>query len=197
MSTRIHPTAEVSSSAQIGHGTSVWHYAQIREGVHLGRECTVGKGVYIDAGVRIGDRVKIQNGANIYRHATLGDGAFVGPGVCLTNDRFPRAVMPDGTLKTDNNWEVGHTEVGEGAALGAGSIILPDTVIGAWAMVGSGSVVTRDVPAHGVVYGNPATLRGVACRCGHVVRGSYEELIAGSCPACGACYLHPMKEGDE
>jgi len=196
MSSRIHPTAEVAPSAHIGPGSRVWHYAQIREDAQLGEDCIIGKGVYVDSGVIIGDRVKIQNGANIYRYATLGDGVFIGPGVCLTNDRFPRAVTPDGTPKTNADWDIGHTKIGEGAAVGAGSIILPGIVIGPWAMVGAGSVVTRDVPKNGLTFGNPATLRGVACRCGYAEMGEYAELIAGDCPRCGGPYLNPEERAD-
>jgi UDP-2-acetamido-3-amino-2,3-dideoxy-glucuronate N-acetyltransferase len=156
---RIHPTAEVSNDAIIGEGTSIWHQAQVREGVSIGKNCILGKGVYIDFGVEIGDHVKIQNYVSVFHGVTLEDGVFVGPHVCFTNDLLPRAVNPDGSLKTDSDWVLSKTLVREGAGLGANSTIRCGVIIGRWAIVGAGSVVTRDVPDYGMVWGNPARLK--------------------------------------
>ncbi len=177
----IHPTAEVSPRA----GTRIWHHAQVREGAVIGRECILGKNVYVDRDVVIGDRVKIQNNASIYHGVTLEDGVFVGPNACLTNDRYPRAITPDGSLKRDSDWEVVPTRVCHGASIGAGAILLAGVTIGPFALVGAGAVVTRDVPAHGLVLGNPARLAGYVCRCGHSLHDQGDEQI---CPACGATY---------
>jgi len=163
----IHPTAEVSPLATIGEGTRIWHQAQVRERARIGRSCIIGKGVYIDFDVVIGDRVKIQNGVSIYHGATIEDGVFVGPHACLTNDKLPRAITPDGELKRDADWEVGRILVRYGASIGAGVIILPGVTVGRFAMVGAGAVVTRDVTAHALVVGNPARLAGFVCACGH------------------------------
>lgn len=163
----IHPTADVSPKATLGEGTRVWHEVQIREGAVLGRNCILGKGAYIDFDVKIGDNVKIQNRSSVYHGVEIESGVFVGPHVVFTNDLLPRAINADGSLKSDSDWELGHILVKEGAALGAGSIIVTGVTIGCWAMVGAGSVVTRDVPDHGLVYGNPARLRGWVCSCGH------------------------------
>ena len=95
---RIHPTAEVSPAAEIGDSTSIWHYVQIREGARIGSECIIGKNVYVGFGVQIGNRVKIQNNCSVYHGAELEDGVFLGPHVVLTNDTYPRAINPDGTL---------------------------------------------------------------------------------------------------
>ena len=168
---RIHPTADVSSAAEIGAGSSIWHQAQIREGVHLGHDCIVGKSVYIDFDVQIGNNCKIQNGVSIYHGVTLEDGVFVGPHACFTNDKLPRAVNPDGSLKGAVDWTVSPTRVREGAAIGAHSVVLPGVTIGRWAMVGSGAVVTRDVPDYGLVWGNPARLHGFVCPCGQRLLG--------------------------
>ena len=98
---RVHPTAEVSPDAVIGPGTSIWNQAQVREDARIGAECVIGKNVYVDAGVVIGDRVKVQNNVSLFHGVTVEDGVLVGPHVCFTNDRVPRAVNPDASIKTD------------------------------------------------------------------------------------------------
>ena len=112
---RVHPTAEVSDDAAIGPGTSIWNQAQVREGARIGRDCIGGKNVYVDAGVVIGDRVKIQNNVSLFHGVTVEDGVFIGPHVCFTNDRIPRAVNVDGSLKSDADWEVSPILVRRGA----------------------------------------------------------------------------------
>ena len=155
---RIHATADVSEQAIIGDGTLVWHQAQVREGVRIGRDCIIGKGVYIDAGVVIGNNVKIQNYVSVFHGVTIEDGVFVGPHVCFTNDLRPRAINADGSLKAADDWVLTRTLVKKGAALGANATIVCGTTVGRWAMIGAGSVVTRDVPDFGLVRGNPARL---------------------------------------
>jgi UDP-2-acetamido-3-amino-2,3-dideoxy-glucuronate N-acetyltransferase len=181
----IHPSADVSPGATLGPGTRVWHQAQVREGAVLGRNCILGKGAYVDFDVQIGDNVKIQNRASVYHGVTLESGVFVGPHVIFTNDKAPRSVNADGSLKSDDDWELGRIVVREGASLGAGSIIVTGVTIGRWAMVGAGAVVTRDVPDYGLVYGNPARLQGYVCPCGG--RLSRRDGVAGTlkCPKCG------------
>jgi UDP-2-acetamido-3-amino-2,3-dideoxy-glucuronate N-acetyltransferase len=183
---RIHPTAEVSTEAVVGDGTSIWNQAQVREGARIGSGCIVGKNVYVDAGVLIGDRVKIQNNVSVFHGVTIEDGVFVGPHVCFTNDRVPRAINRNGSLKADADWEVSPILVRHGAALGANSTILPGVTIGRWAMVGAGSVVTRDVDDHELVAGNPARRLGSACACGQPLRdGTDGTPFHGPCPGCG------------
>ncbi len=187
MSVRIHPTADVSEKAQIGDGTSIWHQAQIREETKIGVSCIIGKGVYIDTGVSIGNNVKIQNYVSVYHGVTIEDGVFIGPHVCFTNDLRPRATNPDGTLKSADDWVLSTTLVGRGAALGANSTIRCGITIGEWAMIGAGSVVTRDVPIYGLVWGNPAHLHGFVCPCGEKLEeeSEQEESILTACPRCG------------
>lgn len=182
----VHPTAEVSLSAEIGPGTRIWHQAQVRERVRIGANCIVGKGVYIDFDVRVGDNVKIQNGAFLYHGLTVEDGVFIGPGACFTNDKRPRAINPDGTLKGDADWEVGRTLVRYGAAVGAGSILLPGVTVGRFAMIAAGAVVSRDVPDHGLVAGTPARLVGFVCACGDKLPGA---VAAADDVACARCAL--------
>lgn len=183
---RIHSTAEVSAEAIIGEGTSIWHQAQVRERARIGRHCIVGKGVYIDFDVTLGDHCKLQNGVYVYHPATIEEGVFLGPGVIITNDKRPRAVNPDMSLKTDADWEVSPVWIGQGAAVGAGSVLLPGVRIGRWAMVGAGSVVTKDVPDHGLVLGNPARLVGYVCRCGSKMNEATPDHCV--CPTCNERY---------
>jgi len=185
---RIHPTAEVAPDAVIGPGTSVWNQAQVREGARIGARCTIGKNVYVDAGVAIGDDVKVQNNVSLFHGVTIEDGVFLGPHVCFTNDRVPRAITRDGRLKTDADWEVSPILVRHGAALGANATVLPGVTIGRWAMIGAGSVVTRDVADNELVAGNPARRLGGACACGEPLRDRDGQPFRGPCPRCG----HPF-----
>jgi acetyltransferase-like isoleucine patch superfamily enzyme len=162
----VHPTADVSPQASIGDGAKIWQHCQVREGVAIGRNCILSKGVYIDSDVHIGDNVKIQNGISVYHGVTLEDGVFCGPHCVFTNDRQPRAINPDGSLKGGDDWNVSTTLVRTGASIGAHATIVCGVTIGSWAMVGAGAVVTRDVPSYGLVYGNPARLHGFVCPCG-------------------------------
>jgi acetyltransferase-like isoleucine patch superfamily enzyme len=184
----IHPTADVSPHAIIGAGTRIWHQAQVRERARIGQNCIVGKGAYIDFDVAIGDNVKIQNGVFVYHGVTIEDGVFIGPRVCFANDMYPRAITPEGQLKTDADWEVGRTLVRFGASLGAGAIVLPNVTIGRFAMVGAGALVTRDVPDHGLVLGSPARLAGYVCRCGRRLRARGGDHSRMDCPACSRSY---------
>lgn len=167
---RIHPTADVSKAAKIGDSTQIWHEVQVREGAHIGTHCRLGKGVYIDTNVIVGDYCKIQNRVSIYQGVTLGDRVFVGPHVCFTNDLHPRATRPDWEDHDGEDrmaeWEIVRTVVEDGASIGANATILCGITIGESAMIGAGAVVTKDVPPHALVYGNPATVQGYVCDCG-------------------------------
>ncbi len=189
----IHDTAQVSDEAVIGAGTKIWQQVQIRENAVIGKDCIISKGVYVDAGVRIGNHVKIQNGISVYHGVTLEDGVFCGPHCVFTNDRFPRAINPDGTLKGGEDWQVSETRVKYGASIGAHATIVCGVTIGRWAMVGAGAVVTRDVPDHGLVYGNPARLKGFVCACGQKLMKEAEATagVALTCPECGGGLIVP------
>ncbi len=195
MGARIHPTAEVSPNATIGEGTSIWHHAQVREDVHIGQNCILGKGVYVDAGVQIGNNTKIQNYVSVFHGVQIEDGVFIGPHVCFTNDMFPRAINPDGSLKSADDWMLTTTLIRKGAALGANSTIVCGVTVGEWGMVGAGSVVTRDVPAYGLVWGNPARLHGFVCACGARLENfeQHDHVVTAACSNCEEIIELPLE----
>lgn len=118
LSAYIHPTAEVSSEASVGAGTRIWRQAHVREDAVISEHYSIGKGLYVDIHVKIGSNVKIQNHTSVFEGVTLEDGVFVGPHVCFTNDLFPRAITPDGRLKSAADWTVTLTLVKYGASIG-------------------------------------------------------------------------------
>jgi len=175
----IHPLAVVDDGADIGEGTRIWHFAHVRSTAKIGKGCNIGKDVYIDGDVVIGNNVKIQNGVSVYHGVTIEDDVFCGPHMTFTNDMYPRA-FGDG-------WQVFKTLVKRGASIGAHATIICDTTLGEYCMVGSGAVVTHDVPAHGLVIGNPARLVGFVCKCGHPLKDEItrdDDSIKLSCSKC-------------
>lgn len=177
----IHPTAEVSERSVIGNGCKIWNQAQIREDAELGENCIVSKNVYIDEHVKIGKRVKIQNNVNVYHGVTIEDDVFLGPSMTFTNDMYPRAFNSD--------WHITETVVKKGASIGANATIRCGVIIGEYAMIGSGSVVTKDVPSQALVIGNPARQIGWVCKCG----AKLDEH--GACQKCGMKY-HLEEKGE-
>ena len=171
-----HPTAVVESD-EIGEGTRIWHFVHVRGGAKIGKNCNIGKSVYIDVGVEIGNNVKIQNFASIYRGVKIEDDVFIGPSVTFTNDLYPRAFIW-------SEQKIVPTVVRRGASIGAGSTILCGITIGEYAMVGAGSVVTRDVSPFALVYGNPAKLRGFVCYCGKKLEDVVKDEVVYRC-SCG------------
>ena len=175
-----HETAVVESN-KIGSNTKIWHFAHIREGAVIGKGCNIGKGAYIDKDVVIGSNVKIQNFVSIYKGVKIEDDVFIGPSVTFTNDLFPRA-----SCWSDS--DIVSTVVRVGASIGANATILCGIEIGSYAMIGAGSVITKDVPCFGLVFGNPAELKGFVCYCGKKLDKIIEEndkKIVYKCKKCG------------
>jgi acetyltransferase-like isoleucine patch superfamily enzyme len=181
----IHDSALVEDGARIGTGTRIWHLVQVRPGATIGENCNIGRGVYIDAHVSIGSQVKIQNYVSVYEGVTIEDGVFVGPHAVFTNDKIPRAVTPEMQPKATDDWELVPTLVKSGAAIGANAVIICGVTIGAWAMVGSGAVVSRDVPDYGLVVGNPARLLDYVCPDGRRLHVDVNKPPATA--VCGHC----------
>jgi UDP-2-acetamido-3-amino-2,3-dideoxy-glucuronate N-acetyltransferase len=176
----IHETAIVEEGAQLGEGTRIWHFAHVRKGAKIGKNGNIGKDVYIDTDVIIGDNCKIQNFASLYHGLTVGNNVFIGPHVCFTNDLYPRASIW-------NDERLVNTIVKDGASIGANSTIIAGITIGVSAMVGAGSVVTKDVPHHALVFGNPARIHGFVCECGMKLekKTKQKNMVVFLCQQCG------------
>ncbi|MGB5951898.1 MAG: acyltransferase [Ornithinimicrobium sp.] len=202
---RVASSADVDASAHLGEGCVVWHLAQVREAAALGADCVIGRGAYIGAGVHLGARCKVQNYALVYEPADLSDGVFIGPAAVLTNDEHPRAITPEGALKGSEEWKPVGVIIERGASIGARAVCVAPVLIGAWATVGAGAVVTRDVPAHALVVGVPARQVGWVGEVGEPLQREHEsprndaaeaeDVGPGSlsgrwiCPATGTAYL--------
>jgi acetyltransferase-like isoleucine patch superfamily enzyme len=170
----VHPHG-LCESDRVGPGTRVWAYAHVLPGARIGAGCNICDGVYVEGRVVLGDRVTVKNATLLFDGVTCGDDVFLGPNVLFTNDLRPRAAIrrePGGLLSTT---------VGTGATLGAGTVVVCGVAIGPHAFCAAGSVVTRDVPAHALVAGNPARQKGWVCRCG-------ERLDGLTCPGCGTAH---------
>ena len=164
---QIHPQA-LCESNRVGTGTRIWAFTHVMEGACVGRDCNIGSHCFVEAGAVIGVRVTVKNAAMIWEGVTIEDDVFIGPGVMFTNDKHPRSPRSEAAgerYASPENW-LTTTRVQRGASLGAGAIILCGVQIGAHAMVGAGSVVTRAIPAHRLARGSPARVVGWVCRCG-------------------------------
>jgi UDP-2-acetamido-3-amino-2,3-dideoxy-glucuronate N-acetyltransferase len=176
------PRAIVHPSARVGKDSRIWAWTHVREDVVIGAESSLGQGVYLGPGVRVGARCRVQNHALIYEPAVIEDNVFVGPGVVMTNDKFPRAVNVDGSSKVLGDWQPVGVYVEEGASIGAGAVLIGPVRIGGWAVVGAGAVVSKDVAPYSLVAGNPAKQVGWV--------GSYGVRLTGGphvwvCPVTG------------
>ncbi len=178
----VHESSYVDSDVQIGTGTKIWHFCHVQPGARIGQNCSLGQNVNVANKVVIGNGVKIQNNVSIYEGVELEDHVFCGPSMVFTNDLTPRSKYPkgrEGYLKT---------LIREGASIGANATVICGNTIGRWAMIASGAVVTKNVPAYALMAGIPARQIGWACECGSILP---TEL---HCTACGREYKHDNEE---
>ena len=184
----VHPTAVVEKTAKIGEGTKVWHFVHVRENAQIGKECVLGHSVYIGKEVKIGNHVKLENRATVYQGVKIEDNVFVGPHVTFTNDPYPRSLS--------TNWKIMPTFVKKGASIGAGAVIMCGVTIGEHAMIGVGSIVTKDIPPHAMAYGNPARIKGFVCKCGRrlIKEEERQRDFLMKCPFCDEKYQIPRED---
>jgi UDP-2-acetamido-3-amino-2,3-dideoxy-glucuronate N-acetyltransferase len=194
MTVSIHPTAIIEAGVEIGSGTAIWDNVHVRHTTRIGELCIIGEKTYIAYDVRIGNRVKINAFVYICTAVTIEDGVMISAGTIFTNDRFPRATTVDlrQLRPSEPDAHTLPTVVREGATIGAGSIIGNDLVIGRFAMVGMGSLVTKSVPDFHLVLGHPAASVGCVCRCGqplmHFSEPRPKDCTKVACVACGLQY---------
>ncbi|MDO5014388.1 MAG: acyltransferase [Clostridia bacterium] len=172
----VHETSFVDDNVKIGDGTKIWHFSHVQSGAEIGENCSLGQNVNVSNNVKVGNGCKLQNNVSLYEGVELEDFVFCGPSCVFTNDLTPRAKYPKGSahyLKT---------LIKKGASIGANATIICGNTVGEWALIGSGAVVSKDVPNHALMLGVPATVAGWVCECGSVLG---KDLI---CKSCGRKY---------
>jgi UDP-2-acetamido-3-amino-2,3-dideoxy-glucuronate N-acetyltransferase len=174
----IHPTAIVDEPNQIGDGTQIWHFTHIMSGARIGENCIIGQNVFVGSGALLGNNVKVQNNVSIFDGVTLEDDVFCGPSMVFTNVFNPRSFI-------SRKKEFRKTLVRKGATVGANVTIVCGNTIGQYALIGAGSVVTRDVPDYALVYGNPGKVKGWVCKCAEEISFRSGKTV---CKACGKKY---------
>ena len=176
----IHPTAVIDEGVVVGRGTKIWHFTHLCKGCTVGENCTIGQNVYIDAGVTIGNGVKIQNNVSVYKGVMIEDDVFLGPSAVFTNVINPRAFI-------DRKQEFKDTKVKRGATIGANATIICGVEIGTYAMVGAGTIITKNIKNFELVYGHPARQQGWVSRLGY--RLVFNHLGEATCSASNEKYL--------
>ena len=177
-----HESAYVDDGCQIGDGTKIWHFSHVMTGAAIGAHCNIGQNVVVSPQVVIGDNVKIQNNVSVYTGVILEDDVFCGPSMVFTNVINPRSHVP----RRD---EYQPTLVKRGASLGANCTVICGYTIGAYAFIGAGAVVTKDVPDYALVVGNPARLTGWVCECGIKLASGASAPASVTCSSCGKHYV--------
>lgn len=185
MSVFVHPSAIVDEGASIGAGTKIWHFSHIMPGAVIGANCNLGQNVFVANGVVLGDQVKVQNNVSIYEGVICEDQVFIGPSVVFTN-----VINPRSAVSRKNNYLP--TPIGRGATIGANATVVCGNAIGAYAFIGAGAVVTKEVPPYALVVGNPARQIGWMSEYGE--RLHFDEKGEALCPGSGERYhLSEMK----
>jgi UDP-2-acetamido-3-amino-2,3-dideoxy-glucuronate N-acetyltransferase len=177
----VHESSYVDEGCEIGKGTKVWHFSHLMSGARIGERCNIGQNVVISPGVVIGNNVKIQNNVSIYTGVILEDDVFCGPSMVFTNVVNPRSHV-------SRKDEYKPTLVKRGASLGANSTIVCGHTVGAYAFIGAGAVVTKDVPDYALLVGNPARTTGWMCQCGVKLAAGAAPPAQATCLACGTAY---------
>lgn len=173
---KIHESSYIDEEVEIGAGTQVWHFSHVLPKSRIGKNCRIGQNVVIGPQGIVGDNVKIQNNVSVYQGVILENDVFCGPSMVFTNVLTPRSAFPRNTAE-----DFAPTRVRRGASIGANATIVCGCEIGAHALIGAGAVITKDVPAYAVVYGNPARLRGWACQCGELLHFENQQAECSSC----------------
>jgi len=176
----VHESAYVDEGASVGEGTRIWHFSHVMSGAVVGKGCTLGQNVFIQSNVTIGNHCKIQNNVSVYEGVILEDYVFCGPSMVFTNVKDPRCKYP----QRGSGFYL-KTLVREGASIGANATIVCGNTIGRHAFIGSGAVITHDVPDYALMLGVPARRVGWACECGEVLPAFGKRI---KCPRCGAGY---------
>lgn len=171
----VHESSCIDENVEIGAGTKIWHYCHVQHGAQIGTECTLGQNVNISNNVIVGNGCKIQNNVSIYEGVQLEDSVFCGPSCVFTNDLTPRAQYPKGVQAYKK------TLVKKGASIGANATIVCGHTIGKYALIGSGTVVTKDVPDYALVLGVPGKVVGYVCECGSRIYFHGNSAICEKC----------------
>lgn len=180
----VHATSLVGNNAEIGKGTKIWQFCNIMGDTSIGSNCNIGQGAFVESGVALGNRVKIKNNVALYSGVVCEDDVFLGPNCVFTNVINPRSFI-------ERKNEFRKTVVRKGATIGANATIICGHTIGAYSMVGAGSVVTKDVPDYALVAGNPARIKGYVCQCGEKLNALENMYL------CSKCGKHYRKAGED
>lgn len=157
-----HESSYVDEGAEIGEGTKIWHFCHVMSGAKIGKNCSLGQNVNVGGKAIIGDGVKIQNNVSVYDNVVIENDVFCGPSCVFTNVINPRAFV-------ERKHEYKQTVIKRGASIGANATVVCGVTVGEYALIGAGSVVTKDVPAYALVYGSPARVRGKVDKEGNIV----------------------------
>ena len=178
-----HKSSFIDKNVTIGVGTKIWHFSHILPNTSIGKNCTIGQNVLIGPNVKIGNKCKIQNNISIYQGVELEDGVFCGPSMVFTNIKNPRTFI-------ERKKEFNKTLVKKGASIGANATILCGNIIGKYALIAAGSIITKNVPNYSLFIGTPAKHSGWVCKCGKVLTKILRPKNTIQCKECKKKYKY-------
>ncbi len=181
----VHPSSVIDDGAVIGTGTTIWHFCHVMPGAKIGQRCNLGQNTFIGKDVSIGNNVKIQNNVSVYSGVVIEDDVFLGPSMVFTNVINPRSIV-------NRKAEYMQTIVRQGVTIGANVTVVCGITLGQYSFIGAGAVVTHDIPAYALAYGNPARIQGWMCQCG--TRLLFEKKANSESAVCAACGKHYNKQ---